>query len=241
VGGFYSTPAGSRDIGYIGNVPLQKFDGPPAELLRKLGLGPRIHVSTPSHHVPGRLGVGFVGSGFNARFHMQAFQGVRDADVRGVWSPNLEHASSAAALARSLDIGSAKAYASIRDMVADPLIDALWLTGPNHMRLENMEEIVYAIEGGVGSLRGIACEKPLARNVAEAKRMLELMKRTGAMQGYLENQVFAPQIEAGRSRIWARARQPPPGPTWHAPRRAQRTACSVVLRASFKAAACSTT
>ncbi|HEX3602729.1 MAG TPA: gluconate 2-dehydrogenase subunit 3 family protein [Steroidobacteraceae bacterium] len=40
VGGFYSTPAGSRDIGYIGNVPLQKFEGPPPELLRKLGLGP---------------------------------------------------------------------------------------------------------------------------------------------------------------------------------------------------------
>ena len=157
-------------------------------------------MSTPGHHVPGRLGVGFVGSGFNARFHMQAFQGVRDADVRGVWSPNLEHASSAGALARSLDIGSAKAYASIRDMVADPLIDALWLTGPNHMRLENMEEIVYAIEGGVGTLRGIACEKPLARNVAEAKRMLELMKRTGAMQGYLENQVFAPQIERASCR-----------------------------------------
>jgi hypothetical protein len=40
VGGFYSTPAGSRDIGYIGNVPLPKFDGPPPELLHKLGLGP---------------------------------------------------------------------------------------------------------------------------------------------------------------------------------------------------------
>jgi predicted dehydrogenase len=121
--------------------------------------------SNLSHHAPGRLGVGFVGSGFNARFHMQAFQAVRDADVRGVWSPNLEHASSAAALARSLDLGAAKAYASIRDMVADPLIDALWLTGPNHTRLDNMEEIVHAIEGGVGTLRGIACEKPLARNV----------------------------------------------------------------------------
>ena len=35
-----------------------------------------------------RLGVGFIGSGFNARFHMQAFRGVRDADVLGVWSPN---------------------------------------------------------------------------------------------------------------------------------------------------------
>jgi predicted dehydrogenase len=160
--------------------------------------------SNANHHASGRLGVGFVGSGFNARFHMQGFQAVRDAEVRGVWSPNLEHASSAAALARHLDIGPAKAYASIRDMVADPLIDALWLTGPNHMRLENMEEIVHAIEGGVGALRGIACEKPLARNVAEAKRMTELVKRSGAAHGYLENQVFAPQIEAGRSRIWAR-------------------------------------
>jgi predicted dehydrogenase len=157
-----------------------------------------------NHHAPGRLGVGFVGSGFNARFHMQGFQAVRDAEVRGVWSPNLEHASSAAALARHLDIGPAKAHASIRDMVADPLIDALWLTGPNHMRLENMEEIVHALEGGVGTLRGIACEKPLARNVSEAKRMLELVKRSGTAHGYLENQVFAPQIEAGRSRIWAR-------------------------------------
>jgi hypothetical protein len=40
VGGYHSTPAGHRDLGYIGNVPLPRFDGPPAELLRKLGLGP---------------------------------------------------------------------------------------------------------------------------------------------------------------------------------------------------------
>ena len=40
VGAFYSTPAGWKDIGYIGNVPLSKFEGPPAELLQKLGLGP---------------------------------------------------------------------------------------------------------------------------------------------------------------------------------------------------------
>ena len=153
---------------------------------------------------PDRLGVGFVGSGFNARFHMQGFLAVRDAEVRGVWSPNAEHAASAAALARSLDIGDAKPYASIRDMVADPLIDALWLTGPNHARLENLQEIVDAIESGHGTLRGIACEKPLARNVAEARRMLALVKRAGVVHGYLENQLFAPQIETGRTRIWAR-------------------------------------
>jgi hypothetical protein len=39
-GAFYSTPTGWKDIGYIGNVPLTKFEGPPAELLQNLGLGP---------------------------------------------------------------------------------------------------------------------------------------------------------------------------------------------------------
>ena len=42
-----------------------------------------------------RLGVGVIGSGFNARFHLEAFTGVRDADVLGIWSPNRERAGSA--------------------------------------------------------------------------------------------------------------------------------------------------
>jgi len=37
-GGFYSTPVGRKDLGYIGNVPLERFDGPPAALLKKLNL-----------------------------------------------------------------------------------------------------------------------------------------------------------------------------------------------------------
>ena len=36
--GFYSTPAGRKDLGYIGNVPLTHFEGPPPELLKKLNL-----------------------------------------------------------------------------------------------------------------------------------------------------------------------------------------------------------
>jgi predicted dehydrogenase len=151
-----------------------------------------------------RLGVGFIGSGFNARFHMQAFRAVRDADVLGVWSPKGRNAESAAEYARGLDIGKAKAYKSITDMVADPNIDALWLTGPNNARVENVEEIVAALESGKGELKGIACEKPLARNVAEARHVLELVKRVGLRHGYLENQLFAPHVETGRALIWAR-------------------------------------
>ncbi|HYC51011.1 MAG TPA: Gfo/Idh/MocA family oxidoreductase [Gemmatimonadaceae bacterium] len=151
-----------------------------------------------------RLGVGFVGSGFNARFHMQAFRAVRDADVLGVWSPNRKNAESAAAYARQLDVGKAKAYRSITEMVHDPAIDAIWLTGANHARIENVEEIVAAVESGRGTLRGIACEKPLARNVAEARQVAELVQRAGIRNGYLENQLFAPHVEAGKALLWAR-------------------------------------
>jgi len=150
------------------------------------------------------LGIGFIGSGFNTRFHIQGFQAIRDADVRGVWSPNKKNAASAAALARTLDVGDAKSYATITDMVADPEIEAIWLCGPNHARIENVEELVHAIESGKGTLKGIACEKPLARNVAEAKQVLELVRRVELPHGYLENQVFTPQVEAGKNLLWAR-------------------------------------
>src|SRR5688500_3793086 len=153
---------------------------------------------------PGRLGVGFIGSGFIAKFHLQAFRAVRDADVLGVWSPNPKNAGATAALANTYDVGAARAYKSITAMVEDPAIDAIWLTGPNHARIENVEEIVRAIESGKGELKGLATEKPLARNVAEAKRVVDLVKRVGLTTGYLENQVFAPQVDHGRALLWAR-------------------------------------
>jgi hypothetical protein len=37
-GGFYTTPEGTKDLGYIGNVPLAEFPGPPPEVLKHLGL-----------------------------------------------------------------------------------------------------------------------------------------------------------------------------------------------------------
>src|SRR5206468_1456642 len=151
-----------------------------------------------------RLGIGMVGSGFNARFHLLGFQGVRDADVLGVWSPNQKNAGGTAAIAQKLGVGDAKPYPSIAAMVEDPAIEAIWLSGPNHARIENVEEMVSAIERGKGSLLGVACEKPLARNVSEAKKVLDLVNTVGLSHGYLENQVFSPQVEVGRNLLWAR-------------------------------------
>lgn len=151
-----------------------------------------------------RLGIGFIGSGFITRFHIQSFLAVRDADVLGIWSPNAAHAEEAAALARNLRVGEARAFPSIEAMVAAPEIDCIWMCGPNHKRIENMEEIAATLAAGKGELVGIACEKPLARNVAEAKRMVELVEQAGVLHGYLEDQLFSPGIQRGRDIIWAR-------------------------------------
>ncbi|MDX2208029.1 MAG: Gfo/Idh/MocA family oxidoreductase [Gemmatimonadales bacterium] len=151
-----------------------------------------------------RLGVGFIGSGFNTRFHIQSWQQVRDGDVLGVWSPNAANAASAAKLSRDLGCGDARGFKSIAEMVADPAIDAIWLCGPNQARIENIEEICDAIARGKGTLKGIACEKPLARTVAEATTVLKMVEKVGLKHGYLENQLFSPGIVRGRELIWAR-------------------------------------
>ena len=149
------------------------------------------------------LGIGIVGSGFNARFHIQSFIGVRDADIRGVWSPNAKHASATAEFARKSEVGEARAFGSIGEMVADPSIDAIWLCGPNHARIENIEEIVRTMRDGA-TLLGVACEKPLARNVGEAKKVAHLAASVELNTGYLENQLFAPDITRGKDLIWSR-------------------------------------
>ena len=150
------------------------------------------------------IGIGFVGGGFITRFHIQSLIGVRNCEVLGVMSRTKSSAEESAALARTIGVGEAKAFETVTDMVADPNIDAIWICAPNFTRIEIMEEIVDSIENGKGELIGVTCEKPLGRNVKEAKKVLELTQRVGLLDGYLENQVFAPSVTRGKEIIWSR-------------------------------------
>ena len=150
------------------------------------------------------IGIGFVGGGFITRFHIQSLIGVRNCEVLGVMSRTKSSAEESAALARTIGVGEAKAFETVSDMVSDPNIDAIWICAPNFTRIEIMEEIVDSIENGKGELIGVTCEKPLGRNVKEAKKVLELTQRVGLLDGYLENQVFAPSVTRGKEIIWSR-------------------------------------
>ena len=151
-----------------------------------------------------RLGIGFVGSGFVTGFHLQSLVAVRDADVTAITSPTRQHAEAAAATAVDLGVGTPAVHSSVRTLVADPNVDAVWICSPNDTRIAVVEEIIAAITSGA-ELVGLACEKPLARNVAEAKRMVELVEQTPLLHGYLENQLFSPALMRGKEVIWRRA------------------------------------
>jgi predicted dehydrogenase len=151
------------------------------------------------------LGIGFVGAGFMNRFHVASLVGVRDCEVRGVFSPTTANAELLASSAHALGLGDVTVHRSIADLVADSAVDAIWIASTNDTRVAVIEEIVDAVKSGKGELVGLACEKPLARNLAEARRMLELIESTPLLHGYLENQVFEPAITRGKEIIWRRA------------------------------------
>jgi predicted dehydrogenase len=151
------------------------------------------------------LGIGFVGAGFMNSFHARSLEGVRDCHVAGVFSPTRAHAEQLAGLCHDLRLGEPAVHATITDLVANPAVDALWIATTNDTRVAVVEEIVDAVKSGKGSLIGVALEKPLARNLAEALRLVELIESTSLLHGYLENQVFEPAIVRGKEIIWRRA------------------------------------
>jgi predicted dehydrogenase len=150
------------------------------------------------------LRIGMVGSGFIAHFHLQALLGVRNALVGGVFSPTAANREALAERANELGLGPCVAFSSLEELVRSDEIDAIWLLAPNDVRLETMRTIAEVNKARSRPLLGIACEKPLARNLMEAREMLRLAEEAGLNHGYLENQVFSTAVQRGKDIIWRR-------------------------------------
>jgi len=109
------------------------------------------------------LRLGFVGAGFIARFQAQALLQVRNVEIAGVVSPTETTAAAFAQFIKDRGLGEGRIYSSVGEMV--PHVDAVAIFSPNYTRVETMEEVVAAVNRGA-ALKGVICEKPLARNVA---------------------------------------------------------------------------
>jgi predicted dehydrogenase len=153
----------------------------------------------------GPLRIGFVGAGFMAQFHLRALLGVRNVAVVGVVSSTAQRREAFAAQANRDNLGPCTAYGDLHSLLACDGIDAIWIASPNHTRLAVMREIHSARTAGRTSVYAVACEKPLARTLAEAREMLRLAEDAGLLHGYLENQLYSTAVQRGRDIVWRRA------------------------------------
>jgi predicted dehydrogenase len=152
------------------------------------------------------LRIGLLGTGFVAQFHLQALAGVRDVQVAGIFGRTVALREAAVRKSIELGLGSCRGYDSIEALVADEdNIDAVWMLRSNFDRLADMQAVASAASRRQRPLQGVACEKPLARTLKEAREVLRLAEDAGLNHGYLENQVFAPTIQRGKEIVWRRA------------------------------------
>jgi predicted dehydrogenase len=141
------------------------------------------------------LKLGIIGAGFVAAFHCRAMMQVRGVEVAGITSRTRASAGRLSTFVRDNDLGDGTVYDSISDMA--PHVDAIAIYAPNFVRLAHVEEIAAAVKQGA-NLKGVICEKPLARNLAEGRRIVSLIEEAGLNNAYFENQSFMKPIRSKR-------------------------------------------
>jgi predicted dehydrogenase len=142
------------------------------------------------------LRYGIVGGGFISAFQLRALRQVRGVEVAGLVSRRPpEHL---AAYVREHGLGEGRVFGSIREMA--PHVDVIAIFAPNFARVEMVEEVVDAVKAGA-PLRGIICEKPLARNLAEARRVVKLVEDVKLRHAYFENQLHMKSVQVHRAQL----------------------------------------
>ncbi|MBN2393446.1 MAG: Gfo/Idh/MocA family oxidoreductase [Anaerolineae bacterium] len=135
--------------------------------------------------------LGIVGAGFVANFHTRAIKQVRTMEVAGITA--LKGAEALSATVQKHGLGAGTVYPNVAEMAKH--VDAIAVYVPNFARVETVEQIVDAVKAGA-ALKGVICEKPLGRNVKEARRLVELANEAGLKTAYFENQIFMKPIQA---------------------------------------------
>lgn len=151
-----------------------------------------------------------LGSGFIGRFYADSLQGYRSRDkIVSIYSRREESSKKFAA-----DYKVDHSTINMEESIAHPGVDVVCIALPNNLH----EEAVMLC---CKHKKSVMVTKPLGRNAAEAKRMLEAVESAGIFNGYLEDLVYTPKFlkayesvkngALGRI-LWAKSRETHPGP-----------------------------
>jgi predicted dehydrogenase len=158
------------------------------------------------------VNVAMLGSGFVAEFYLQGLANVNGHEVVVNYSRSEKRAAPFAKRwgipEWSTDLGR---------VIARRDIDLYIIALPNEEHLPVSLALSKA-------RRNQACTKPLGRDKAEARKILDAARKSGAMHGYAETEVFAPAVVKAREVVasggigrvlWVRSREAHGGP--HSP------------------------
>ncbi len=154
--------------------------------------------------------IAMLGSGFIARFYADSMQGYRSKDkIVSIYSRREESARKFAS-----DYSVQHWTTNMEEAIAHPDVEIVCVSLPNFLH----EEAVMLC---CRHRKRVMVTKPLGRNAAEAKRMLEAVESAGIFNGYLEDLVYTPKFlkalqsvkngAIGRV-LWAKSRETHPGP-----------------------------
>lgn len=156
------------------------------------------------------MNIAMLGSGFIGRFYADSLQGYRSKDkVVSIYSRREESAKKFAA-----DYNVAFSTTVMEEAINRPDVDIVCISLPNNLH----EEAVMLC---CKHKKAVMTTKPLGRNAAEAKRMLEAVEKAGIFNGYLEDLVYTPKFIKAQESVkkgalgrilWAKSRETHPGP-----------------------------
>jgi predicted dehydrogenase len=125
-------------------------------------------------------GVGVIGTGFMGVAHSEALRRL-GLDVVGIVGSSPERAR---AKARTHPLPPI--VDSIEALLADPAIQAVHVTSPNHLHAEHVRAVLHAG-------KHVVCEKPLGVSSEETAELLALADRAGLVQAVCFNLRYYPQ------------------------------------------------
>jgi len=114
-----------------------------------------------------QLGMGLVGPGFIAAHHIDAVRRLGNVEVVGLAGSSL-----ASAQKRARELGVGRAYADYRELLADPAVQVIHNTTPNHL---HREISLAALRAG----KHVISDKPLASNLQESRELHEAARDAG--------------------------------------------------------------
>jgi len=142
-----------------------------------------------------KIGVGIIGSGHAGSVHAQVLSGDDRVRLIGVADANKNAAEALAAK------HGTKPYNDYKVLIDEDSVEALFITSPNALHVEHA---LYAIHNG----RHIFSEKPMATSVADAKRIIDAIKKHGVKYQVGHNRRFWPVYKKVKSMIETRALKP---------------------------------